>query len=65
MGKLCSLISMVFNLSSHKEVSEKLIYLFLEVSQIHFKNLIKTDFWYDLFLLIQVQVIIINIFNII
>ena len=56
MGKLCSLISIVFNLSSHKEVSEKLINLFLDISQLHFKNLMKTDFWYELFLLIQIQV---------
>ncbi|OUM58990.1 hypothetical protein PIROE2DRAFT_15603 [Piromyces sp. E2] len=57
-GKLCSLVSMTFNLSSHKEVSEKFIYLFLEVSQKYIKNLSQSDFWYELFLIIQVQIII-------
>jgi len=59
-GKLCSLVSMTFNLSSHKEVGEKFIYLFLEVSQKHIKSLSQTDFWYELFLLIQVQVKFLN-----
>ncbi|ORX56697.1 hypothetical protein BCR36DRAFT_580997 [Piromyces finnis] len=49
---------MTFNLSSHKEVSENFINLFLKVSQKYIKKLSQTDFWYELFLLIQVQIII-------
>lgn len=57
-GKLCSLVSLVFNLSSHREVSEKLIYLFLEVSQTHIKRISQDVFWFDLYLLLQIQMTI-------
>ena len=60
-GKLCSLVSLVFNLTTHKEVSEELINLFLEISQNYFNHFYQDDFWYDLFLLIQIQVIKSNI----
>jgi hypothetical protein len=57
-GKLCSLVSLVFNLTTHKEVSEELINLFLEISQNYFNHFYQDDFWYDLFLLIQIQMIL-------
>ncbi|KAG4085437.1 hypothetical protein H8356DRAFT_1317501 [Neocallimastix lanati (nom. inval.)] len=43
-GKLYSLVSLVFNLSSLRDVREELINLFLEISQIHIKQFYYNDF---------------------